>query len=89
MCPSTSGPSLSHKKERSPDTRSHVDEPSGHDVQRERQTQKDTQCVTPLTGNVLNRPNHRQSGVLAVRGWGGGREVMPMGMGFLLGHRMF
>ena len=28
----------------------------------ERQTQKDTQGVTPLTGNVQNRPIHRHRG---------------------------
>lgn len=49
----------------------HKDGPWEHDARWEKQTQRDTQDVTPLTGNIQNRPIHRHRlGFMAVRGWG-------------------
>ena len=61
MCPSTHLEYLlSHEKERSPDTITWTD--PENPMLSEKQTQKDTQGVIPLMGNVQNRAIHRHTG---------------------------
>ena len=46
-------------------------DPENTSLSERSQTQKDTQCVIPLMGNVQNRQIHRhREGVPSVRGWG-------------------
>ena len=47
------------------------------------QTQKDTQCVIPLMGNVQNRQIHRDREW--IHGCQGLGRLLPRGWGFLLG----
>ena len=62
--------SLSSEKGWSPDTWYYMDRPWEHDAQWEK-TQKDTQDVIPLIGNVQNRQIYREWGP-GCQGWGQG-----------------
>ena len=67
---------LSPEKGRSPNTCYHVDGPWEDDAQWEKQTQKHTQGVIPLMGNVQNRSIHRH------REWVPGCQGLGEGMGW-------
>ena len=74
------------EKERSTNTRYHVDGPWDHDAQWEKQMQ-DTQCVIPWMGNIQNRHIHRDRECVPgcqELGEGNG-EWLQMGQGFFLG----
>ena len=47
------------KREGDSDTCYNMDEPGGHDAQGEKQTRKDTHCLTPLTGGPWRSQIHR------------------------------
>lgn len=76
MCPSTHLEYYLATKGRSSDTHYHVDRSQRPDMLSEKQTQKDTQGVIPLMGNVRNWQTHRHKGGLpgCLRRAGGGSD---------------